>query len=85
MVFEKVRQVVGNAGNYEKEIAGFANTFGIPMEVCKMALSNSNIDFIENASYNFFKELRNQLRKEVYSVCFSDTWKNENLWLKYAD
>ena len=85
LVYEKIRQVIGNAGNYEKEIAYFANVLGIPMEVCKMALSNANIDFIGNASYNFFKELRNQLRKEVYSVCFSDTWKNENLWLKYAD
>lgn len=85
MVYEKIRQVIGNVENYEKEFVYFANILGIPIEECKKKLTNCNIDFVGNASYNFFKELRNQLRKEVYSVCFSDTWKNENLWLKYAD
>lgn len=85
LVYEKIRQIISNVGNYEKEFSYFANHLKISIEECKNILSNCNIDLLVNVSYNFFKKLRNQLREEVYSICFSDTWKNENLWLKYAD
>ena len=48
-------------------------------------MTDKTAEFIGNVSYDFFKGIRRELRKEIYSVCFSDTWKNENLWLKYAD
>lgn len=50
----------------------------------------NNITSILNNFINLYKEdsfnyLREVLRNETYSVCFADTWKNEALWLKYAD
>ena len=37
---------------------------------------------------NFFRyllDIRNEVRKDVWSVCFSESGLNETLWLKYAD
>lgn len=33
----------------------------------------------------FVRNIRNELKKEIWSVCFSETAINDNLWLKYAD
>lgn len=33
----------------------------------------------------YLKEIRNEMRKNTWSICFSESFDNENLWLKYAD
>lgn len=33
----------------------------------------------------YLKEIRNDMRKNTWSICFSESFDNENLWLKYAD
>lgn len=32
----------------------------------------------------YFRNIRNEIKKETISVCFSESWKNESLWIKYA-
>ncbi len=45
----------------------------------------TNIDkLILNFTSNLF-QLRNELRKDIWSACFSEDLYNENLWMKYAD
>ncbi|MDE6685879.1 MAG: hypothetical protein K2K17_01020, partial [Lachnospiraceae bacterium] len=33
----------------------------------------------------FWRNIRNEIRKDTWSVCFSEDGLNENLWLKYAN
>ena len=33
----------------------------------------------------YLKEIRNDMRRKTWSICFSESLNNENLWLKYAD
>lgn len=68
-----------------QEFMNFAKRMGVSEECINEILSNVNLNFIQKFSYEYLKTMRSQIRKEIYSVCFSDTWKNENLWLKYAD
>ena len=42
-------------------------------------------EYVNNSLKAAFRNVRNELRKEVLSVCFSDLWDNETLWIKYAD
>ena len=54
---------------------------------------DQDIDFIKSINREelvkwvreMFKGIRNDLRKQVHSICFSETPTNESLWLKYAD
>ena len=38
-----------------------------------------------NDAYNILKEVRKNMRENMWSVCFSENSLNESLWLKYAD
>lgn len=43
--------------------------------------SNFNIEVLKNQ----FLEIRELIQKQIYSICFCEDYKNETLWLKYAD
>lgn len=34
---------------------------------------------------NYFRNIRNEIKKDTWSVCFSENGFNETLWLKYAE
>ena len=42
-------------------------------------------DGLINKFFDFTLALRNEIKKEIWSVCFSENGFNEVLWLKYAD
>ena len=48
-----------------------------------------NIDIslsdIKNKLKDFLEKIRNEIKKQTYSACFSESEFNETLWLKYAD
>ena len=48
-------------------------------------LNRNAIEYMDNILKKVFCNVRNELRKEVFSVCLSDLWNNETLWIKYAD
>lgn len=48
-------------------------------------LDRNAIEYMDNILKIVFCNVRNELRKEVFSVCLSDLWNNETLWIKYAD
>ena len=63
-----------------------ANAFEVPA-VNKATIQKmiSRIDDISGDVENYFRNIRNEIKKDVYSVCFSESPFNEELWLKYAE
>jgi len=51
----------------------------------KQNLSEENISIIMNKVIGFAKEARNEIRKWNWSLCFTEKYSNETLWLKYAN
>ena len=51
----------------------------------KENLLKENLDIILNNAISFVKESRNKIRKHIWSLCFTEKYSNENLWLKYAN
>lgn len=51
----------------------------------KQNLSEENINIVMNKVIGFVKEVRNEIRKWSWSLCFTEKYSNETLWLKYAD
>ena len=68
-----------------ERITDYASFHKISFETAKNSISNILYNFLNLYKENSFIYLREVLRNESYSVCFADTWKNEALWLKYAD
>lgn len=85
LVLEGIKQEVEDLRSNENRLSDFSDYLGNSNEECQNFLTDKTAKFIGNVSYDFFKGIRKELRKEIYSVCFSDEWKIENLWLKYAD
>lgn len=60
----------------------------ISKQIEQLEIDNANktlsIDII-NKFLNFVMSSREDLKKEMWSVCFSENGCNESLWLKYAD
>lgn len=52
------------------------------VEQLKKATGNS--DF-ENSLETFFRNIRNEIKKDTFSICFTESPFNESLWLKYAE
>ena len=52
------------------------------VEQFKKAAGNS--DF-ENSLERFFRNIRNEIKKDTFSICFTESPFNESLWLKYAE
>lgn len=78
--------------NASEVVSWFRRFFDIcdanPDESAKIAneikgqLENPNtIPFFED----IFRNIRNEIKKDVFSVCFSESPFNESLWLKYAE
>ena len=51
--------------------------------ICNLKKRLSEPMFLENVK-QFFRNIRNEIKKDVWSVCFSENGLNEVLWLKYA-
>ena len=51
----------------------------------KQNLSEENINHTLNDVINFAKETRTEIRKWHWSLCFTEKYNNEALWLKYGD
>ena len=67
-----------------------ANLFGTEVQddallgSIKQLITNlSNAEF-RNQTMNFFRNIRNEIKKDIWTVCFSENGFNETLWLKYA-
>ena len=60
----------------------FMNLFDL---IPKQNLFEENFNFIVNNVINFAKETRNEIRKWHWSLCFTEKYSNETLWLKYAN
>lgn len=48
-------------------------------------MSNAQSSNVVDEFLSFALALRSELKKDVWSVCFSENGFNESLWLKYAD
>lgn len=68
-----------------ERITDYASFHKISLETAENNITNLLYNFLDLYKEDSFNYLREVLRSEVYSVCFTDTWKNEALWLKYAD
>lgn len=80
-VIEYVKQDL----NSIDRISDYANFHKIPIEKARNKISyvlNQLLAELQKDSFNYLREV---LRSEMYSVCFTDTWRNETSWLKYAD
>ena len=66
-------------------VKNVASLLGNPNISIPEKLDRDVIEYIDNSLKAAFRNVRNELRKEVFSVCFSDLWNNETLWIKYAD
>lgn len=53
----------------------------IVKQIKEPTMIQQNIDVLEN----YFRNIRNEIKKETLSVCFSESPLNETLWLKYGD
>lgn len=51
-------------------------------EILKENLENPNF---KTEVKEYWKNIRNEIKKETWSVCFSEDGLNESLWLKYAN
>lgn len=47
--------------------------------------TKENINIILNNVIDFAKEARSEIRKWIWSLCFTEKYYNETLWLKYAN
>ena len=75
------KQVIRNSAN-------LIETKNLPPEYKPLLDSlPKNVDMTKtvNAAISFSKEMRNEIRKRLWSICFTERPDNENLWLKYAD
>lgn len=48
-------------------------------------LHSMNKEDVIEGIYRFLKNIRNEIRKQSYSICYSESAVNEALWIKYAD
>lgn len=48
-------------------------------------IEENMIEHINDSVKMILRDVRNEFRKEMFSVCFCDSWSNESLWIKYAD
>lgn len=62
--------------NYENK-----TPFEIGLKAKEMAKSVGTAVAIEN----YFRNIRNEIKKDTFSVCFSESPLNETLWIKYAE
>lgn len=77
LVLEGIKQEVEDLRSNENRLSSFSEYLGFSNEECQNFLPEKTAEFIGNVSYDFFKGIRKELRKEIYSVCFSDTWKTK--------
>lgn len=62
--------------------AQFMNLFDL---IPEQNLAKENIKVIVDEVIKFTKETRNEIRKWYWSLCFTEKYCNETLWLKYAN
>ena len=72
LVLEGIKQEVEDLRSNEKRLSGFSDYLGISNEECQNFLTDKTAEFIGNVSYDFFKGIRRELRKEIYPMCYSD-------------
>ncbi len=58
----------------------FVQMMTSPQGIQQLFFGGAGISFLEHLS-----ALRNKVREDTWSVCFSENGTNETLWLKYAD
>lgn len=94
----KIQDVLDNASQiqYADQIAScmdymLSEWLGIQIndEQRKMLIETLNKNF-ENPNFKigvkeYWRNIRNEIKKETWSVCFSEDGLNESLWLKYAN
>lgn len=52
------------------------------IETLNKSLENPNFKI---GVKEYWRNIRNEIKKDTWSVCFSEDGLNESLWLKYAD
>lgn len=68
-----------------KEFGGVELNSDIAQTIVKQLKEVTMIQQNADALETYFRNIRNEIKKETLSVCFSESPFNETLWLKYAD
>ena len=61
------------------------NNMDIHIDLPTVKLSSFDWAKLKELSDAMIRDIRNEIRKQTYSVCFSENEFNETLWLKYAN
>ena len=61
------------------------NNMDIHIDLPTVTLSSFDWGKLKELSDAMIKEIRNEIRKQTYTVCFSENEFNETLWLKYGN
>lgn len=89
--FAEIKNDTNVVGKTEPLIRDFLNMMQISLSDVEMAGLLSALENItKNGSFvafctDYFRNIRNEIKKDTWSVCFSENGFNETLWLKYAD
>lgn len=89
--FEGIRNDKDAAKKAEPLIKTFLGMLKISFTDAEMVgLLSALEDIMTNDSFvafciDYFRNIRNEIKKDTWSVCFSENGINETLWLKYAE
>lgn len=89
--FAGIKNDINAAKKAEPLIKTFLEMMQISLTDDEMAgLLSALEDIMTNDSFvtfctDYFRNIRNEIKKDTWSVCFSENGFNETLWLKYAD
>lgn len=89
--FAEIKNDINTVKKAEPLIRDFLSMMQISLSDTEVA---GMLSAIENTMTNdsfvafctgYFRNIRNEIKKDIWSVCFSENGFNETLWLKYAD
>lgn len=89
--FEGIKNDKDVAKKAEPLIKAFLGMMKISLTDAEMSgLLSALEDIMTNDSFvafciDYFRNIRNEIKKDTWSVCFSENGFNETLWLKYAE
>lgn len=76
-----LNKVNGNSGEFKNDLS----KMDISIDLSKFNIQSFDVDKLKYIINKMIEDIRNEIKKQTYSVCFSETEFNETLWLKYAN
>lgn len=76
-----LNKVNGNSKEFKNDLS----KMDISIDVSKVDIQAFDVDKLKYIMKKMIEDIRNEIKKQTYSVCFSETEFNETLWLKYAN